>query len=292
MAKTWLVLDANYLCHRSFFAHGGLSYEDVKTGVVFGFLRDLIVLSKKFQTTRFAFCFDYGRGIRESINPEYKANRINRLKQLTIQQEEDRQTLQSQIRLLRDTYLPDLGYKNIFFQNGYEADDVIASVCRNVNIHVQCVIVSGDKDLYQCLAPNVVMYVPGTKELVTEETFHEEWGLAPHHWPKVKSIAGCGTDNVCGVPGVGEITAAKYVRGELPVHHQAYKDIRAMRDEWKENRVLVTLPLEGCIEFVLTIDQVDGKAWDRLCRSLGMASLEELGAAPGEPDFVSGRNRR
>lgn len=296
--KKVLVLDANYLCHRAFFAMGGLSHEDVKTGVIFGVLRDIANLAKQFSTNRFAFCFDSPKSLREEVYPNYKSSRRKRKGPRGQSEEEahqyqlDREELYRQIKLLHNDYLPAVGYKNVFMQEGYEADDLIASiVLGDGDMKMDYVIVSGDKDLYQLLDSNVSMWVPGTKQLLTGLSFMKEWQIDPSDWVKVKAIAGCSTDDIEGVPGVGEITAAKYVRGELPPKAQTYQDIKAMRDVWRENLKLVRLPYEGLEQVVLKKCEIPVTAWRGIAKKCGINSIDEVFEIVGGREFVSGRNR-
>jgi 5'-3' exonuclease len=92
------------------------------------------------------------------------------------------------------------------------------------------------------------MYVPkGNGEMITFNSFVKEWGIYPEDWAYVKAIAGCSSDNVQGVYGVGDPTAAKYLSKKMKVTSKKYQDIeRALIDGLLSiNLPLVRLPFEG-----------------------------------------------
>lgn len=272
MARTWLVLDTNYLACRAFYSQGHLSFGDTRTGVLYGVMRDIINLQEMYATHRIVFAFDFGLSLRRQETPSYKAKRVaarlegDKLEQYT--------SLQEQIKLLRKEYLPQLGFKNILYAKGYEADDVIASVVRNLPGETdRAVIVSSDHDFYQLLSPDVLMYNPHKKIVTTEKSFVKEWGVEPDRWAECMAIAGCGTDEVPGVEGVGLKTAARYINGNIVPKSEAFKKISLASGEWSSNLRLVRLPFPGTPVFQLKKDEVSTLRWKTLAEDLGMGSL-------------------
>lgn len=247
MNNTWLLLDCEFLCHRAWYSMGTLSFRAVKTGVLFGFFKDLVFLQERFRTSGLVFCFDKGReGIRNSIYPAYKKKRHDKKKELTEEEITAAREYYTQVAHLRDSYLTTLGYKNVYFQHGYEGDDIIASACRNLPEGDTAIIVSADGDLYQLISPSVSFYNPNKAKLTTPRTFLNEYGIEASEWWKVKALAGCKSDEVMGIPKVGEITAIKYLKGELKRKSKTYQAIRspegiAIR---RRNISLVKLPLK------------------------------------------------
>jgi hypothetical protein len=156
-------------------------------------------------TKQIAFCFDHGKPKRARLYPAYKANR----KPESIEDKEHRSERNRQINLLRNEYLPAIGFKNVFWQEGYEADDLIASIVRSNARLTDIAILSSDKDLYQLLSPRVFMWNRGKK--TTLQSFYQEWGIKPDRWAEVKAMAGCTSDNIEGIDGVGEKTAIKFL---------------------------------------------------------------------------------
>lgn len=282
MKKTWLVLDVNYLAHRAFHTTGSLKWGKVQTGVTYGLFRDILNLQERFGAQHLAFCFDYGKSIRKEILPCYKKKR-NILK-LSDQHKVAYGALEKEVNLLREMYLPYLGFENVFFQKGYEADDVIAQVCREVlDRKDDAVIVSADKDLWQLLQKGICMYNPHHKTIATHKSFFEEWGMLPDHWPKIKAVAGCSTDEIPGITGVGEKTAKAFYLGKLTNDHKMYQPIVdwVISDKYRLNFTLVKLPLEGCERVKLVEDKINLPNWRRLTKRLGMKSLQNRNPGVG-----------
>jgi DNA polymerase I len=266
MSETWLVLDCNYLCHRAGHVFPQLTHGGEPTGVLYGFFRDLVHLQIDHQCTNLVFCFDHGKAKRKRLLPTYKAGRVKSAEEQAL-----RDKICGQIDLLREKYLPMLGYKNIFAEDGYEADDLIASVV--MNCPGEFIMVSADEDLYQLLAPGVMMWSPRKMDMMTWQGFEKEWGLTPTSWKDVKAMAGCSSDNIKGIPGIGNKTAAKWLNGTLPTHIKAYQLIVQFNKKWDKNLPLVTLPFPGTPKFKLRHDNIDEKVQRKVYRQLGIESL-------------------
>lgn len=241
------------------------------TGVVYGFLRDIVSLQDQHCTDYIAFAFDRGRSRRELVYPAYKSNR--REKVYTSSEETAYNELQRQIRSLRREYLPEAGFRNIFSQKGYEADDVLASLCHNLRRQDEAIIVSADQDLYQLLSPRVSIYNPGKRETITQDSFARKFGVDCAQWPDVKAIAGCVTDCIQGIRGVGVKTAAKFLAGNLKPKSKAFESIVKGDMIWKQNIKLVRLPYPGTNQFEFQDDEVTRKKWRGLTSRLGMETL-------------------
>jgi DNA polymerase I len=234
----WLVLDMGYLCHRAAHSTGALRYQGQATGVVFGVAQALVGMMEQFDTRALVFCFDWGPYHRAKVCPTYKQSRQAKSPEAAEAQE----IIRAQIRDLRDGGLAQCGFRNILAAQGFEADDWAAYVARGLaNDGDQVVVVSNDQDLYQVLGPQVAIYRPG-KPLYTEALFVAEYGIRPALWADVKAIAGCSGDNVPGVRGVGEKTAAKFMAGALSPDSAAYKKIIQGSQVWQDNLEVVRLP--------------------------------------------------
>jgi DNA polymerase-1 len=280
MARTWLLLDVSYLAHRAFHSLRDLSYKSVKTGVVFGVLRDIISFQERFgPLSRPVFCFDVGVPIRRDIFPGYKLKRHT--KELTQEEDEARRERDSQVHAMRKEYLRDIGYRNIFWADRYEADDIIASITKSRTSMDEYIMVSADHDLYQLLDSNVHHFNPHTKKLTTIQSFHNEWGLWPKDYVRIKAIAGCSTDEIPGVDGVGEPTAAKWMRGELKPESKKARaiDCQAGRELALFNKPLVKLPYPGTPTFKLVDDEVTDEGFKAVAERLGLKSIASL--SPG-----------
>lgn len=235
-----LVVDCSCLCYKALYTMGDLSENEQRVGVIFGFVKQIFSLAKKFETNRFVFCWDSRNSYRKLYFPEYKNKRRTNLNegQLNLLQDAFRQFDE-----IQETLLPMMGFKNSFHQSGYEADDLIAHVV--MRFPDDTVIVSTDNDLLQLIyhsryCPIKVYNYKGITDLDTFKRCF--YGLEPTSWAEIKAIAGCNSDNVPGLEGVGEITAARFLTGEL----SGKKADRIKSEDGqaiiKRNRPLVTLP--------------------------------------------------
>jgi DNA polymerase-1 len=274
--SVWLVVDANAVAHRAYHALGAtLSIGKLATGMAYGFLRDITLLMEQNNTDKVVFCFDTSTSHRKKDYPNYKYRRLLDFQKLGEREKAAKLEMSRQIRELCDLDLPEAGFRNVFSCKGYEADDIIASVVReSLPPGDEAIIVSSDKDLYQLLDDNVMMWQLHKKQMLTRAGFVKQWGIEPGQWPLVKAIAGCETDDIEGVVGVAEKLAARYVAGELSETSAAFKNIRIHKGLWRANLPLVTLPYDLCPVFELREDEVSAGTWNVLCRKFGINSLQ------------------
>lgn len=270
-----LILDANYLCHRAFHAVGPMFYGEEGTGAVFGVLRDIINFQDMFQTTRCVFVFDAGRTThRHTAFPTYKSTRYKRHAEEPPETQKARADFVRQVVRLRESYLWDIGFRNIFYADGYEADDIIASIAGRVPPEDEAIVVASDQDLWQCIRTNVWCYNPHTRHAYNLATFKRNWyGLDPSWWPHIKALAGCKTDDIPGVPGVGEVTAARWVAGTLNPDTKKAAALRASRRLYRQNIKLTMLPWRGTPRCSVVLDEVTEDRWNSVVTALGMGTL-------------------
>ncbi len=275
MNKTYLVLDANYLCHRAKHVFGDLSHDGSATGIIFGLLKDLLTFQERFSTRDMIFCWDSNKSKREDIYPEYKAHRKDKYEGMGKEEIEFENEFRRQMRKLRTKYLPMIGYRNNFIQTGYEGDDITASICQNnLGKFDEAIIIGSDTDLFQLIAHNVSMYNPQSHKLITLQSFYKTYKIMPRQWIKVKAIAGCPTDNIKGIKGVGNKTAVKYILKRLKTSTQAYTAIINGREIIKRNMPLVKLPFKGTKVFELQEDEITKEGYAKVYDMLGMKSLK------------------
>ncbi len=275
MSNTWLIVDTHNVAWRSHHAMKGLSHDGKPTAVLFGFLRDVVHFRGKFRADSCVFCFDQGRSLREKEYPFYKANRRKDQGDWSANYQERVKELAAVKEQLFDLQLilPAVGFKNMFHQQGYEADDLIASACLDsLPEGDEAVILGSDRDMLQLLSGQVSIW--NYRSHVTLQSFWQEWKLEPKHWIDVKALAGCSSDGIKGIKGVGEITAARFIKGEL----KSGKTLDRIASEeghviWDRNRKLVELPWPGLKPMVLREDHPDPDTWDRTCQEHGMDSL-------------------
>jgi DNA polymerase-1 len=256
-----LILDSNFLCHRSKHAmkNQDLSHERMRTEVIYNFCLSIFDLAKRFEPDTLVFVWDSRKSKRREIYPRYKPRGT---KEKTPEEKFLDDVSYPQFNEIRRKLLPGLGFKNNFIQTGYEGDDIMASIVMNMTVG-EPVLVSSDNDLLQLLG-YCDIFNAITKKTITRTIFEDEWGIEPHIWADVKSIAGCGGgknesgDNVQGIDGVGEKTAIKYLKKTLNPTTKAFQNIDSSigKEIIETNLPLVKLPFEGTQTFTIQEDNL------------------------------------
>lgn len=216
-----LLIDCSNLVYAAFHTTGMLSWEGKPTGIVYGFLRKLLMLSQKFNTNRFITCWDGVHTHRHNDYKGYKQKRIERKEQFTDIESQEYQGIKEQTLDLQNKVLPALGFMNNFFQPEYEADDLLAHWVKHLykkGWH-NLIMVTSDNDMFQCLELCKI-YLLSTKKIFTIKHFRKKYGIEPYEWPFAKAMGGCASDDVIGIQGVsdpkgGTSYAIKYIRNEL-----------------------------------------------------------------------------
>lgn len=269
MTRPILVLDCNYLCHRARHSMRGLEHHGTDTGVIYGFLVQLLTLGRRFGSNTFAFCWDSKKSYRKLLFPAYKAKRRE---VLTAEQEQQLVLDFQQFTKLRREILPAMGFKNVFIQAGCESDDLMARIA--LDWMDDLILVTADEDLLQCLYPWVKMFNP-TKNLVMDMAWVKTHkGAKASQWWLLKSLTGCAGDGVPGIKGVGEKTAAQYLRGELK-EGAKLTAIRKALDSGAAKRTehLVRLPFPKTRPMEFRRDVADFSSFMGLCIDLGFESF-------------------
>ncbi|RME74809.1 MAG: DNA polymerase I [Planctomycetota bacterium] len=198
---TLYILDGSYYIFRAYHALRSLSNsKGLPTNALYAFTAMLLKTIRTYRPTYLAVAFDpSGPSFRHESYAEYKANRAEMPDDLRAQMPWFRKIVQA----LR---IPVLEVE------GYEADDVIATVVKRAEREgVRVVILSGDKDLYQVLDENTIMIDTMRDKVVTVEEVRRRFLVPPEKVADVQALAGDASDNVPGVPGIGEKTAGKLI---------------------------------------------------------------------------------
>jgi DNA polymerase-1 len=243
------LLDGTALAYRAYFAFMRTSsLTDVKgrpTGAIYGFVMTLLKLLKDEKPDHVGVCFDPdGPTFRHERYAEYKATR-ERMEDDLVEQ------IETMRAIVRGFDIPVLEVP------GFEADDVLATVAKRAAARgIDTFIVTGDKDLCQCVGPHVRIYnilKPGQDKVILDEAgVLAAWGVPPKHVVDVLALMGDSSDNVPGVPGVGEKTAVKLVQEHGSVREIFEKAARdettvkppKLREKLLANRALAELSLE------------------------------------------------
>ncbi|WP_225729499.1 MULTISPECIES: DNA polymerase I [unclassified Nocardia] len=237
---TLLLLDGHSIAYRAFFALPAENFKTVTgqtTNAVYGFTAMLINLLRDEKPTHIAAAFDVNRKtFRTEAYPEYKANR-----------NATPDEFRGQVELTKDV-LGALGIAVMAIE-GFEADDIIATITTQaVAEGFRILIVSGDRDSIQLVNDDVTVLYPrkGVSDLTrfTPEEVQAKYGLTPNQYPDYAALRGDPSDNLPGIPGVGEKTAAKWIR--------EYGDLNTLVDK---------------------VDEVKGKVGDALRANLSSVVL-------------------
>lgn len=265
-----LLIDSNYLGHQARHTLGTLTYGESATGVIFGFLSRVLSLGRMFLTNDIVFCWDSKHSFRKKSCPSYKAKRRA---EITPEERRELESAFKQFDMMRRSLLPAIGFRNNFLQCGLEADDLLAKVVEGYATKLDLIIISADEDLLQLLRRNVKIFNPSQKKIMTEKRFHEERGIFPTEWATVKQIAGCSSDCIAGVKGVGEMTAIKFITGQLPKKSKRYKSIQSDLRGISEREKLVKLPHTRTQPIELEQNHYDIAEFCSICNQFGMESF-------------------
>jgi len=246
-----LLLDSNSLMHRAYHALPNLkSSKGLYTGAIYGFLSILLRLIKEQKPTHIAAAFDlHGPTFRHEMFKDYKATR----KPMD-------EELRQQVEPLKEL-ITAMGIKIVSLQ-GYEGDDILGTLSKRFDD--ECIIVTGDRDSFQLVSPTTKVF--WTKKGVSDiEVYDEERllqdGFTVSQFIDYKALRGDTSDNVPGIPGVGEKTAkqllekygsldeilahADEIPGKLGQNVQNGKDIAILSKE------LVTINCDVPVECTL-----------------------------------------
>ena len=209
MTKKILLIDGMALLFRHFFAtslHKQFmrNSSGIPTNGVQGFVRHVFTAINEIQPSHVAVCWDMGKStFRNDMFDGYKQNRPAPPEELIPQFDYVKEVSNQ------------FGFVNIGVQN-YEADDVIGTLAQQYSDQNQVYVVTGDKDILQCINPNVEIWL--TKKgfniynRYTLDRFQSEYGLNPLQLIDVKAFMGDTADGYPGVKGIGEKTAIKLIQ--------------------------------------------------------------------------------
>lgn len=240
--KKLMIIDGSSLLFRAFFALPPLKTAlGVPTNAVYGFLTMLIKLYEEINPDYIAVAFDKGRQtFRTEMYSEYKGNRPDA--------PED---LRPQFSLIQDV-LKSLGIC-VIEQDGFEGDDILGSLSKQFGSdELTIAIITGDRDNLQLVDKHSSVFLTkkGISDMleVTVENMEELYGYGPDKIIQMKALMGDSSDNIPGVPGVGEKTALKLITeyGDLESVYEHMEDIsgKKLKERLAENKELAFLSRE------------------------------------------------
>ncbi len=224
MPPTLYLIDGHALAYRTYFAMTSTGGDTMRTSqgeptaAIFGFMSVIFRLFEKEKPEYLAVAFDTGRTFRNDIYPEYKATRAKMPDDLKQQIE--------RIREIIDAFdIPRLEKENA------EADDVLGTIAyQAVEKGLGVKILTGDRDLLQLVNERIIVNLPGrsmadAKDYTVEDVI-QKMGVRPDKIIELKALMGDSSDNIPGVPGVGEKTALK-----LLAEYDSIEEIYAHLDD-------------------------------------------------------------
>jgi len=213
MNANLLLIDGNNLCFRVHWTNRELSYKGTPVSLIYGFYRSFIYLKKKFPEYIPIVVWDKGSSRRKKeaasavekgiIPSGYKANRKKD------EPDEMLLSLFEQLDMLKDDLSEYIRLQQVTIP-GLEADDIIYTYAK-VN-KGKTIAITSDKDFYQMLDDNVVVYDAMKKKEWTKDVFTEEYGIEPYQWVDVGALTGDKSDNIFGCPGIGPVNAFKFIK--------------------------------------------------------------------------------
>ena len=262
-----LLLDGHSLAYRAFYALPVENFSTTTgqpTNAVYGFTSMLINTLRDEKPTHVGVAFDVSRvTFRSEEFPEYKATRSASPVEF-----------KGQVPLIRDV-LDALSIPYVEAE-GFEADDLIATLTTQAEAQgFDVLIITGDRDAFQLVDEHVTVLYPkrGVSDLarMTPEAVEERYGLTPAQYPDYAALRGDPSDNLPSIPGVGEKTAAKWVReyGSLAdlvdrvdeVKGKAGDSLRAALADVLRNRRLTELVRD--VDLPLRPDDLERRSFDR-----------------------------
>ncbi len=225
--KTWIVLiDGSSFIYRAYFAIPGYlaTTKGFPTKAVFGVTQMILKILKEWNPEYVIWFMDEKEPtFRHKIYKEYKATRPKMPDDLKIQ-----------IPYIKEI-ISTLGIP-VLSSPGYESDDLIASFITKIikRLNLCAIIVAGDRDLYPLIDEKIVIYDPVREKFLDLKSFLEKYQFPPQIFPEFRALIGDQSDNIPGIPGIGEKTAKelllKFKNLEI-----IYKKINTLPSKLKDN---------------------------------------------------------
>lgn len=261
-----LLIDGNSIINRAFYGIMGskmlMTEDGTYTNAVYGFLSILFKELDDIKPEYLVVAFDLKAPThRHKMYDKYKANRHGMPEELAMQMPILKETLKAMNVCIIE-------------KEGYEADDILGTLAKwGQKEELEVTVLTGDRDSFQLIDKNIKVRIPRTKmgktetEDYTVEKIEEEYGLEPLDLIEVKGLMGDASDNIPGVPGVGEKTALNLIKQYKSID-EVYNHIDEQKGKLKEklsenkdlaylSRTLGTIDINAPIEKDLNVFQVE-----------------------------------
>lgn len=278
--ETLYILDGSYYIFRAFYALRSLSNsKGMPTNGLYAFTRMLLNVIRDQRPEHLIVTFDPpGKTFRHEMYPEYKANRESPPDELKAQMPHFR-------RIVKALNIP------VIEVPGYEADDVIGTLVRSKTREgVQVTVLTGDKDLYQLVDEHTTLVDSMRDKHVGIDEVIERFQVGPDGVAAVLALAGDSSDNVPGVPGIGEKTAGKLIKEFGTVENllanipavggkKRKENLTNFADQARLSLELVTIKTDVPFELTreqMTLEGPDFEAFDQLCAEFEFRSFPDV----------------
>ena len=295
-----MVIDGNSIVNRAYYGIRPLTTRDgLYTHAVFGFLTTLLRLREEESPDAVCVTFDvHAPTFRHTADAAYKATRKPMPEEL-----------RQQMPVLKEV----LSALNIprYELEGWEADDLIGTISRKCEASGwECVVVTGDKDSLQLITDKTKVKLVSTRmgqtttKDMTQEAFRDQYGFDPIHMIDLKALMGDASDNIPGVPGIGEKTAMALVQTygsidalyakmpDIEAKPAAIKKLAAGEESARHSFWLATIATDAPLDFRPEDNLVRAPGeeayplflkleFTKLIDRFGLAALESSGASAG-----------
>ena len=288
-----MVIDGNSIINRAYYGIRPLSTRDgLYTHAIFGFLTTLLRLEGEETPDAVCVTFDvHAPTFRHTADADYKATRKPMPEELRMQ-----------VPVLKEV----LDALNIprYEMEGWEADDLIGTISRKCEAAGwECVVVTGDKDSLQLITDRTKVKLVSTRmgqtttKDMTPDTFREQYGFEPIHMIDLKALMGDSSDNIPGVPGIGEKTAMDLIQkyesidtlyGKLPdieAKPAAIRKLTEGEESARHSYWLATIVTDAPLEFKPEdnlVKEPGGAAYPLFLRLEFTKLIEKFGLKPEE----------
>lgn len=300
--RTRIVVDGCGVCWNST-EYALKAYPEVKNieeryaTILWAFFDRLKRTAQRFRTNKFVFAWEGKTNLRKSLYPDYKGNRVPKptTSEFLTKKRQEGKAHRELIDSLAPFWLtiqyeiiPQLGFNNSFSFEGYEGDDIIATICKNAG-NTPIAILSDDSDMYQLISENVCCVSAHVKNntvrgripsVLDRQKFMKHFNLKPEQWSEFKAVRGCPSDNVPGVLGVGAKFATLYLNGDPMLRKNGQPITAKLNIElaYKDGtidlyRKLVKLPFEGTPDVELGLDDFSMEKFLKMCNKYHLSYM-------------------
>lgn len=224
-----VIIDGNSLMHRAFYALPNLTNsKGLHTNVIYGFINMLYKLQEEFKPDYIGIAYDRKAAtFRHEEYPEYKAGRLKMAEEMV-----------EQIPVLKEV-IAAMNIKQIEI-DGYEADDIIGTVSELcTQKEVDAYIITGDRDAFQLINDHVHVFITkkGISEMIEfdREKLMEVYQITPEQVIDMKGLMGDASDNIPGVPGIGEKTALELIKQFETLENTLENNSQVKKNKVREN---------------------------------------------------------